>query len=165
MKYSVSDNGFTVDLLGIPMILPYTWEENIAANMTLIPLWEFFPGTLVTGLYKAYRAGIDSGAIKSWNTPTDQAVSYISGVTGKSQTIVRDFLDAMVKTVAQGKASRDVIAGKAPTGIQEKAGSVVSNTAAAVKAPIAGLAVAAVAGLVLYGMLAGFLPKPKFEKV
>lgn len=142
--------------MGIPMLFPVTWEENIAANMQKIPLTEFFPGLLVVKLYKAYRAGLDAGRFQPWNSkmPDDYTIGYVADRTAVRADIVRDFLDAMIKTVEAGKAPLSVVTGSAQTGIIEKAGEKVSEGAEAVskaaRFPLAVVAITGVSLAVLY---------------
>lgn len=119
------------DRLGISMIFPVTWEENIAANMKKIPLLELFPGSMVSGLYKAYRTGLEAGKFYpySGSDPGDLIVGYIADTTKQRADVVKDFLDAMILTVAQGKAPASILTGAAPTGIAEKTGQAIEETA------------------------------------
>jgi hypothetical protein len=153
--------------IGIPMIAPITWEENIAANMTKIPAFEFFPGVLVSDLYKAYREGITTGKINSWDStaPDDLVVGYISDTSRKRADIVRDFLDAMVKTVAAGKAPASVLTGGASTGIAEKTGAGITSAVSAVKFPLFSVAIIAGSVVLLYAMSQGFLPKLRAKEI
>ena len=116
--------------MGIPMLFPLTWEENVAAAMTKIPIFEFFPGVLVSNLYKAYRQGLSLGVYGpvSGSIFSDQVVGYISDSTGKNAAIVADFLNALVLTVNGGLAPKSVLTGTAESGIIEKAGSSISTT-------------------------------------
>jgi hypothetical protein len=152
------------EYLGIPMLFPVTWEENVAANMTKIPLFELFPGLLVKTIYKAYRYGIENHLIEQWQAPgtdtSDRTVIYLAGVTGKAATVILDCLNAMLITVSQGKASPDILTATAETGIEEKLPSAVSATGKAVTFPLSMVAVIALAGLVVYGISLGVLPKP-----
>ena len=57
MNVNLKKNGA---LLGFPMLLPLTWEEHVAANMTDIPAFEFFPGAMVSDMYTAYQQGLST---------------------------------------------------------------------------------------------------------
>jgi hypothetical protein len=150
--------------LGIPMLFPMTWEENTAANMTQIPFWELFPGLMVKDLYKAYRFGLDSGKIEP--DSSEKTISYLANITGKSALLISDFIAAMIKTVAQGKAPASILEGKALTGIEEKIPAATSAAASSVAKSatfgLSSIAIIAAAGLVLYAMGTGILPKPKY---
>jgi hypothetical protein len=144
--------------LGIPMLFPLTWEENVAAAMTKIPLFEIFPGLLVAGLYKSYREGVAAGKIAPWNPdmPDDYVIGYVSDSTGKRADVVRDFFDALVRTIAAGKAPADALLGKAPSGIGEKiaegSGEAAASYTKAVTGPLTALAVLGVSVAVIYAL-------------
>lgn len=152
------------------MILPVTWEENIAANMSKIPALELFPGVMVSDLYKAYRAGLEAGKYPAWNgsDPGDLTVGYIADTTGKRADIVRDFLDAMLKTVSQGKAPAGILTGEQETGIAEKAGGLVESienkageVLKTVSGPLVPVAIISVSLVALYLLAGGFVPRPR----
>lgn len=156
------DNG----RLGIPMMFPVTWEENVAANMTQIPTLELFPGLMVKDLYKCYREGIIAGKIQPWNgsDPQDLTVGYISDTSGKYANVVRDFLDAMILTVNQGKAPASILTGQADTGMGEKIDTATSKVTKAATGPLITIGIIAAGAFALYLMSIGFLPKPQFKQ-
>ena len=96
-------------------------------------------------------------------------VGYISDNAGKPADVVRNFLDALVKTIAAGQAPADALTGKAALGsdvvasvesVVASAEKTVSNVASDVSAPLTSLAVMGVCVLLLYGLIV-FVPKPK----
>jgi hypothetical protein len=124
--------------LGVGVPWPITWEDFVANNMTTIPFFEFNAGGLVEDLYKAYVAGLQSGAFDPYagEDPLDQTVGYIADNTGYPGNEVKDFLDSMVKTISQGNAPATILQGTAPvtTEVQAAAGSVVSAVTSAASA-------------------------------
>lgn len=134
------------------MMFPLTWEENVAFKMEKIPLLELTPGVMVKDLYKAYRAGLDSGRFPPWSSsePDDRIIPYISSVTGKGSAVVLDFLTALEKAIKAGKAPADAITGKARTGVGEKTGKAAVAAAQAAKWPLTMIASVAVVGLLGY---------------
>lgn len=155
------------DRLGISMIFPVTWEENVAANMTKIPLLELFPGSMVSTLYKAYRTGLGAGRFFPYSgmDPGDLTVGYIADSTGQRADVVKDFLDAMIKTVAQGKAPASIITGIAPTGTAEKTGQVFSEVTdkagSGIKSALVPLAILGVSVFGIYLLSTGIIPGTK----
>lgn len=151
--------------IGIPMMFPVTWEENVAANMRAIPLFELFPGLLVKTIYKAYRYGVENRIIEPWRSVgydvTVTTVRYLADVTSKKPVVILDLLNAMLVTVAQGKADPGIITATAITGIEEKIPAATGAAAKAAAAPLTQIAIIAAAGLVLYAISIGMLPKPK----
>ena len=157
----VSLSGCDSRSMGIPMMFPLTWEENTAANMTKIPLFELFPGLMVSDLYKAYRSGLDSGAIQQYDpaSPDLAIINYVASNTGKSPEVVADFFTALVKTINAGKAPANVLSAQAATGIGEKTQEVAASAAASassVAAPLGNtvkwIAIGVAGVAVIYGL-------------
>jgi len=163
--------------MGVPEVFSFTWEQEVAQNMTLTPWWELTPGNMVSDLYQAYQQGVKTGKISVWNpaAPDDYVIGYVADTTQWTANLVRDFFDALVMTIAAGKAPQDALLAKADSGILNEAGDTISSAAQSVtdaagsvaqKAalPITGIAIAAAGGLALYLMAIGIIPKPKFSK-